>query len=188
MARPRSDGGAADVLEEPTARSAHCGRTRRFNETGHSQEWSTPAYRGDHCTGHGAAGLGALTASARQPGLFTRAGHGDLYCARGQAENLIKAHKLHLASDRTSCTKAKANQFRLLIHTAASWLLHSPRGLAPTTSFWRDAQFDTLRLAFVKISARVTERVTRIKVSLPSSYPYKPSLAHLARRALAMPP
>ena len=29
----------------------------------------------------------------------------DVYCARGQAENLIKAHKLHLASDRTSCTQ-----------------------------------------------------------------------------------
>src|SRR5271165_2650778 len=35
----------------------------------------------------------------------------EIYCARGQAENLIKAHKLHLASDRTSCTKATANQF-----------------------------------------------------------------------------
>ena len=39
----------------------------------------------------------------------------ELYCARGQAENLIKAHKLHLASDRTSCTRATANQFRPLI-------------------------------------------------------------------------
>ena len=51
-----------------------------------------------------------------------------VYCARGQAENLIKAHKLHLASDRTSCRKATANQFRLLIHTAAYWLLLSLRG------------------------------------------------------------
>ena len=42
-----------------------------------------------------------------------------VYCARGQAENLIKAHKRHLASDRTSCSKATANQFRLLVHTAA---------------------------------------------------------------------
>jgi hypothetical protein len=66
-----------------------------------------------------------------------------LYCGRGQAENLIKAHKLHLASDRTSCTKATANQFRLLVHTAAYWLLHTLKGLAPKTSFWRDAQFDT---------------------------------------------
>lgn len=111
-----------------------------------------------------------------------------LYCGRGQAENLIKAHKLHLASDRTSCTKATANQFRLLVHTAAYWLLHTLKGLAPKTSFWRDAQFDTIRLAFVKIAARVTELVTRIKVSLPSSYPYKQSFARFAGRALALPP
>ena len=111
-----------------------------------------------------------------------------LYCARGQAENLIKAHKRHLASDRTSCSKATANQFRLLIHTAAYWLLHTLRGLAPKTSFWRNVQFDTLRLAFIKIAARVTELVTRIKVSLPSSYPYKQGLTRFADRALAMPP
>jgi hypothetical protein len=111
-----------------------------------------------------------------------------LYCGRGQVENLIKAHKLHLASDRTSCTKATANQFRLLIHTAAYWLLHTLKGLAPKTSFWHDAQFDSVRLAFVKIAARVTELVTRIKVSLPSSYPYKQSLARFAGRAQALPP
>ncbi|WP_083900915.1 transposase [Azospirillum sp. B4] len=39
-----------------------------------------------------------------------------VYCARSEAENLIKAYKLRLASDRTSCTKSTANQFRLLIH------------------------------------------------------------------------
>jgi hypothetical protein len=112
----------------------------------------------------------------------------DVYCARGQAENLIKAHKLHLASDRTSCTKATANQFRLLIHTAAYWLLHTLRSLAPKTSFWRDAQFDTIRLAFIKVAARVTEMVTRIKVSLPGSYPCKDSLALFISRAAKLPP
>jgi hypothetical protein len=76
-----------------------------------------------------------------------------IYCQRGQAENLIKAHKLHLASDCTSCSKATANQFRLLIHTAAYWLLHTLRGLAPKASFWRAAQFDTLRLALIKVAA-----------------------------------
>jgi uncharacterized MAPEG superfamily protein len=65
------------------------------------------------------------------------------------AENLIKAHKLHLASDRTSCRKATANQFRLLIHTAAYWLMLSLRGPAPKTSLWRDAQFDTIRLCLI---------------------------------------
>jgi hypothetical protein len=111
-----------------------------------------------------------------------------VYCARGQAENLIKAHKLHLASDRTSCTKATANQFRLVLHTAAYWLLHTLRGLAPKTSFWRVAQFDTLRLALIKVAARVTELVTRVKVALPSSYPYRNSLARLAAGATKLPP
>ncbi len=111
-----------------------------------------------------------------------------VYCQRGQAENLIKAHKLHLASDRTSCTSATANQFRLLIHTAAYWLLHTLRGLAPKTSFWRDAQFDTIRLALIKVAARVTELKTRIKVALPSCYPHQTSWALLAGRAAKLPP
>jgi hypothetical protein len=112
----------------------------------------------------------------------------SVYCQRGQAENLIKAHKLHLASDRTSCTSATANQFRLLIHTAAYWLLHTLRGLAPKTSFWRDAQFDTIRLALIKVAARVTEMKTRIKVALPSCYPHQHSWTLLAGRAANLPP
>jgi hypothetical protein len=112
----------------------------------------------------------------------------EVYCARGQAENLIKAHKLHLKSDRTSCSKPTANQFRLLIHTAAYWLLHTLRGLAPKTSFWRDAQFDTIRLALIKVAARVTEMKTRIKVALPSCYPHQQSWALLAGRAARLPP
>ncbi len=38
-----------------------------------------------------------------------------VYCQRGQAENLIKLHKAQLASDRTSCHAATANQVRLTI-------------------------------------------------------------------------
>ena len=111
-----------------------------------------------------------------------------VYCARGQAENLIKAHKLHLASDRTSCTKATANQFRLLIHTAAYWLMLGLRGLAPRTSFWREAQFDTIRLCLIKIAGRVTEMLTRIKIALPTAYPYQIGFATLAARIAKLPP
>src|SRR5271168_3861445 len=110
------------------------------------------------------------------------------YCARGQAENLIKAHKLHLASDRTSCRKATANQFRLLIHTAAYWLMLSLRGLAPRSSFWRDAQFDTIRLCLIKVAGRVTELVTRIKIALPTAFPYQAGFADLAGRIVKLPP
>ena len=110
-----------------------------------------------------------------------------VYCARGRAENLIKAHKVHLASDRTSCTKATANQFRLVLHTAAYWLLHTLRGLAPRRSFWRDAQLDTIRLALIKVVGRVAELASRIELALPSDYPYRDSLTLLAARA-ARPP
>ena len=50
-----------------------------------------------------------------------------LYCARGNAENFIKLHKSQLASDRTSCRDPKANQFRLILHTAAYWLMLAMR-------------------------------------------------------------
>ena len=43
-----------------------------------------------------------------------------IYCARGQAENEIKDHKRSLKSDRTSCHRFEANQFRLFMHSAAS--------------------------------------------------------------------
>jgi hypothetical protein len=111
----------------------------------------------------------------------------NLYCARGQAENLIKAHKRHLASDRTSCSRATADQFRLLLHTAAYWLLHTLRGLAPKISCWREAQFDTISLTLIKVAGRVTEMATRIKVALSSSYPYRNSFVLFAARA-ARPP
>ncbi len=109
-------------------------------------------------------------------------------CARGQAENLIKAHKLHLASDRTSCSKATANQFRLLIHTAAYWLILSLRRLAPRNSFWREAQFDTIRLCLIKVAARVTEMVTRIKIALPTAFPYQAGFTMLAGQIVKLPP
>jgi hypothetical protein len=102
----------------------------------------------------------------------------DLYCQRGQAENHVKAWKAHLAADRTSCTKATANQFRLFLHAGAYWLLWSLRALMPKRSAWRVAQFDTVRLRLLKIATRVIEMKTQIKVHLPTSAPDR-SLIHL---------
>ena len=47
----------------------------------------------------------------------------DVYCRRGEAENHIKSWKTHLAADRTSCTKATANQFRLFLHAGAYFVV-----------------------------------------------------------------
>jgi hypothetical protein len=95
----------------------------------------------------------------------------DVYCRRGQAENHIKSFKTHLAADRTSCTRASANQLRLFLHAGAYWLMWGLRESMPKRSMWRVAQFDTLRLRLVKIAARVVEMKTMIRVHLPTSCP-----------------
>ncbi len=58
----------------------------------------------------------------------------SVYCQRGQMENLIKLHRAQLASDRMSCHSATANQVRLVLHTAAFWLMHGVRGAIPHQS------------------------------------------------------
>jgi hypothetical protein len=94
-----------------------------------------------------------------------------LYCARGNAENFIKLHKSQLASDRTSCRDPKANQFRLILHTAAYWLMLAMRDAAPKRSPLATAEFATLRLRLLKIAARVVEGAARIRVFLPTACP-----------------
>ena len=111
-----------------------------------------------------------------------------LYCARGNAENFIKLHKSQLASDRTSCRDPKANQFRLILHTAAYWLLLTMRDAAPTRSPFRCAEFNTLRLRLIKIAARVVEGVARIRVFLPTACPERHVFRALAGRLCAAGP
>ncbi len=91
----------------------------------------------------------------------------------------MKAWKAHLAADRTSCTKATANQFRLFLHAGAYWLLWSLRSLMPKRSRWRTVQFDTLRLRLVKIATRIVEMKAQIKVHLSASAPDQ-AIIHLA--------
>jgi hypothetical protein len=58
-------------------------------------------------------------------------------------EGYIKNHKNGLQSDRTSCHKFEANQFRLLLHSAAYVLLHSLVTTGLPATKWVNAQFDT---------------------------------------------
>jgi hypothetical protein len=77
-------------------------------------------------------------------------------------ENLIKLHKAQLASDRMSCHSATANQVRLVLHTAAFWLMHGMRAAIPQASPLPKCEFAT---------TRVIEHIARIRVQLPTSYP-----------------
>ena len=93
----------------------------------------------------------------------------EVYCARGQAENLIKLHKGQLASDRTSCQSPLANQLRLVLHTGAYWLMLALRDAIPRTMPLARAEFATLRLRLLKIGARVVERAARIRIHFASA-------------------
>ena len=99
-----------------------------------------------------------------------------IYCARGQAENEIKDHKLYLKSDRTSCHRFEANQLRLLLHSAAYVLLDTLRRAVLRTTPWASATMETIQLRLLKLGARVQEFADRIKISLPSSCPVAPVL------------
>lgn len=94
-----------------------------------------------------------------------------LYCARGQAENLIKLHKGQLASDRTSCRSALANQVRLVLHTAAYWLMLTVRDAIPRPQPLASAEFTTLRLRLLKVAARITETATRVRIAFATACP-----------------
>lgn len=94
-----------------------------------------------------------------------------LYCARGQAENLIKLHKSQLASDRTSCRSPLANQVRLVLHTAAYWLMLTVRDAIPKLQPLALAEFATLRARLLKIAARITETATRVRIAFAAACP-----------------
>ena len=102
--------------------------------------------------------------------------YNEIYCSRGKAEQYIKEHKLHLKSDRTSCSRFSANQFRLFLHSAAYVLMHALRSQILQHTQWANATFQTIRLRLFKIGTRVRELKTRIKVDFPASCPVKDDL------------
>ncbi len=106
----------------------------------------------------------------------------DIYCARGQAENHIKAWKTHLAAGRTSCCQASANQMRLFLHVGAHWVTWSLRTLMPRRSRWRLAQFDTIRLRLIKLAVRIAVLKTQIRPHLPRATPDQALFALLLTR------
>lgn len=108
--------------------------------------------------------------------------YNTLYCARGQAENLIKLHKSQLASDRTSCRSALANQVRLVLHTAAYWLMLTVRDAIPKPQPLATAEFTTLRMRLIKIAGRITETATRVRIAFAAACPEAELFSGLARR------
>jgi Transposase DDE domain group 1 len=94
----------------------------------------------------------------------------EFYARRGESENWIKDLKVHMKADRLSCHRFIANQFRLLLHAAAYWLMDALRRKLVRGGA-RRMQLDSLRLVLIKIGGRVRELLTKVRLHLASGHP-----------------
>lgn len=108
-----------------------------------------------------------------------------IYNRRGQAENRIDELKNDLSADRLSCSRYRANAFRLQLHTLAYNLMNLLRHSLRGTSLER-AETSTIRLKLFKVGARVVRTARRIWFHLASGWPYR-DLFIQACRAIRRP-
>jgi hypothetical protein len=101
------------------------------------------------------------------------------YVARGDSENAIKDLKNACFADRLSDHRFWANQFRLLLHAAAYWLLDTLRRWLVAMHV-APMQLDTVRLRLLKIGGRVSQWRDRVRLRLAASHPGQPLWEPLA--------
>jgi DDE family transposase len=96
-----------------------------------------------------------------------------VYCARGEMENRIKECQLDLFADRTSAKTMRANQLRLWFASMAYVLVCALRRVALQHTQFARASCGTIRLKLLKIGALVRTSVRRIRLAMPSAFPYQ---------------
>ena len=111
----------------------------------------------------------------------------DLYCARGNCENDIKAVKNDLHSDRTSATTFLANAMRLLLACAAYVLHHALRTHTLHHTALAQAHPSTVILTLFKIAAQIKQYKDRILLHLPRSCPVQALLQRVTPLLCAVP-
>ena len=111
----------------------------------------------------------------------------DLYGARGNCENDIKAVKCDLHSDRTSATTFLANAMRLLLSCAAYVLHHALRTHTLSHTALATAQPSTVILTLFKVATQIKQYKDRILLHLPTSCPVKALLHRVTALLSAIP-
>ncbi len=107
----------------------------------------------------------------------------ELYCARGNMENMLKQQVLDLEADRLSSHHLASNQLRLWFATLAYLLLERLRSLGLAGTELARATAGSVRLKLLKVAAQVRVSVRRVYVQLSSAYPLQP-LFRLCHRRL----
>jgi hypothetical protein len=111
----------------------------------------------------------------------------QLYCARGDMENRIKAQQLDLFADRTSTHWLASNQLRLWFSAFAHLMLSTLQAAVLKGTELAVASFGQIRLRLFKIAARVRVRVRRIHIELCSAYPLQTLFEVVHQRWRALP-
>jgi hypothetical protein len=110
----------------------------------------------------------------------------ELYCARGEMENVLKQQALDLESDRMSTHYLASNQLRLWFATLAYLLLERVRALGLRGTEMARATVGSVRLKLLKVAAEVTVSVRRVYVQLSSAYPLRELFALCHRRLMSL--
>ena len=95
----------------------------------------------------------------------------QVYCARGNMENVLKQQVLDLQADRMSTHYLASNQLRLWLATFAYLLLERLRALTLGGTELARATAGTIRLKLLKVAAAVTVSGRRVYVQLSSAFP-----------------
>lgn len=95
----------------------------------------------------------------------------EVYCQRGEMENRIKEQQLGLFADRTSCHGWWANQFRLLLSSAAYILIETIRRVGLHGTELARAQAGTIRVKLLKIGTVILRNTRRIQLLMSSAFP-----------------
>ena len=64
-----------------------------------------------------------------------------------------------------------ANQMRLVLHTAACWLMPEVRDVIPRSQPLASGEFATIRLRLLKIAVRIKETASRVRLAFASNCP-----------------
>jgi hypothetical protein len=111
----------------------------------------------------------------------------ELYCARGDMENMLKQQVLDLEADRMSSHHLASNQLRLWFATFGYLLMERLRALGLAGTELAQATAGSVRLKLLKIAAQVWVSVRRVYVQLSSAYPLQDLFCLCHRRLMRLP-
>ena len=110
----------------------------------------------------------------------------ELYCARGEMENVLKQQTLDLQADRMSTHYLASNQLRLWLAALAYLLLERVRTFGLAGTELAQATVGSVRLKLLKVAAQVRVSVRRVYVQLSTAYPLQTLFRLCHRRLMAL--